>query len=92
MLVLISLFCFARKKLMKNIFLLLLLLSVSVEMFSQVGETNYTQRGATNSNQGGDTYKSKKREKPPIDLYKIISAQRDTTYLDTTLSIINLII
>jgi hypothetical protein len=87
MLVLISLFCFARKKLMKNIFLLLLLLSVSVEMFSQVGETNYTQRGATNSNQGGDTYKSKKREKPPIDLYKIISAQRDTTYLDTTLSI-----
>ncbi len=28
-----------------------------------------------------------KREKPPIELYKIVSATRDTTYLDTTLSI-----
>ena len=28
-----------------------------------------------------------KPEKPPIDLYKIISADRDTTYVDTTLSI-----
>ena len=28
-----------------------------------------------------------KREKPPIDLYKIISANRDTTFVDTTLSI-----
>ncbi|MBT0607502.1 putative porin [Aequorivita echinoideorum] len=28
-----------------------------------------------------------KREKPPIDYYKIISAARDTTYLDTTLTI-----
>ncbi len=28
-----------------------------------------------------------KKEKPPIELYKIISADRDTTYLDTTLSI-----
>ncbi|PKA83405.1 putative beta-barrel porin [Ulvibacter sp. MAR_2010_11] len=28
-----------------------------------------------------------KVEKPPIDLYKIISASRDTTYIDTTLSI-----
>lgn len=27
------------------------------------------------------------KEKPPIDYYKIISAQRDTTYVDTTLSI-----
>ncbi|MCW8981686.1 MAG: putative porin, partial [Altibacter sp.] len=26
-------------------------------------------------------------EKPPIDLYRIISADRDTTYVDTTLSI-----
>ncbi len=72
---------------MKKIFLLLLLLSVSVEMFSQVGKTNYTQGGATNSRQGGDSYKPKKKEKPPINLYRIISAQRDTTFLDTTLSI-----
>ncbi|MAP80089.1 MAG: hypothetical protein CL526_03265 [Aequorivita sp.] len=28
-----------------------------------------------------------KQEKPPIDYYKIISAARDTTYVDTTLSI-----
>lgn len=28
-----------------------------------------------------------KLQKPPIDLYKIISFERDTTYLDTTLSI-----
>lgn len=30
---------------------------------------------------------SKKKEKPPIDYYKIISAARDTTFVDTTLSI-----
>lgn len=30
---------------------------------------------------------SAKREKPPIDYYKIISAARDTSYVDTTLSI-----
>jgi hypothetical protein len=79
MLVLISLFCGARKKLMKKIFLLLLLLSVSVEMFSQGGASNYSQGGGVN--------KPKKKEKPPINLYKIISAQRDTTFLDTSLSI-----
>lgn len=28
----------------------------------------------------------KEREKPPIELYKIISSKRDTTFLDTTLS------
>jgi hypothetical protein len=87
MLVHISLFCVARKKLMKKIFLLLLLLSVSVEMFSQTGRTNYSQGGATSSKQGGDTDNRKKKEKPPINLYRIISAQRDTTFLDTTLSI-----
>ncbi|WP_432412802.1 putative porin [Rasiella sp. SM2506] len=31
--------------------------------------------------------KKDKKEKPPIDLYKIISHDRDTTYIDTTLSI-----
>ena len=30
---------------------------------------------------------SQKKEKPPIDYYKIISADRDTTFVDTTLSI-----
>lgn len=33
------------------------------------------------------TPSEEKREKPPIELYKIISHQRDTTYLDTTLTI-----
>lgn len=30
---------------------------------------------------------AKKKDKPPIDLYEIISAARDTSYVDTTLSI-----
>ncbi|OAB79666.1 putative porin [Cochleicola gelatinilyticus] len=34
-----------------------------------------------------DAVPTEKIEKPPIDLYKIISADRDTTFLDTTLSI-----
>jgi hypothetical protein len=87
MLVHISLFCDARKKLMKKTFLLFLLLSVSAAMFSQVGNKKYTQGGSSDYTQGGDTYKSAKKAKPPISLYKIISAQRDTTFLDTTLSI-----
>ena len=33
------------------------------------------------------TPKTEKKEKPPIALYKIISHQRDTTHVDTTLSI-----
>tara|TARA_R100000935_G_scaffold38680_1_gene60049 strand:+ start:165567 stop:167465 length:1899 start_codon:yes stop_codon:yes gene_type:complete len=33
------------------------------------------------------TPQKEKREKPPIDLYKIISHERDTTYVDTTLTI-----
>jgi hypothetical protein len=48
-------------------------------MFSQVGNTNFSS--------GGSTTNPNKKEKPPIDLYRIISAQRDTTYIDTTLSI-----
>lgn len=72
---------------MKKTFLLFLLLSVSAAMFSQVGNKKYTQGGSSDYTQGGDTYKSAKKAKPPISLYKIISAQRDTTFLDTTLSI-----
>tara|TARA_A100000171_G_C2135649_1_gene149995 strand:+ start:625 stop:2523 length:1899 start_codon:yes stop_codon:yes gene_type:complete len=33
------------------------------------------------------TPQKEKREKPPIDLYKIISHEQDTTYVDTTLTI-----
>lgn len=64
---------------MKKTILLLLLLSVTTGMFSQVGNTNFSS--------GGTTFERKKKEKPPIDLYRIISSQRDTTHIDTTLNI-----
>ena len=64
---------------MKKTALLALLLTVTTGMFAQIGNTNFSS--------GGDTYKPKKKEKPPINLYRIISAQRDTTHVDTTLSI-----
>jgi hypothetical protein len=60
---------------MKKTLLLLLFLCTSALVFSQNIPTKF--RGDTN----------KKEEKPPIELYKIISIDRDTTYLDTTLSI-----
>lgn len=60
---------------MNKTLLLLILLSAGASVFSQNFPANY---------RGGD---QEKPEKPPIDLYKIISIERDTTYLDTTLSI-----
>jgi len=57
---------------MHKTFLLFLFLCSSALVFSQ--------------NENVDV-PNKKPEKPPIDLYKIISAKRDTTFLDTTLSI-----
>tara|TARA_R110002074_G_scaffold24208_2_gene72537 strand:- start:83445 stop:85349 length:1905 start_codon:yes stop_codon:yes gene_type:complete len=59
---------------MKKTLLLLFFFCCYAMVFSQ----NYPS--------GGDVPKGK-TEKPPIDLYKIISFERDTTYLDTTLSI-----
>ncbi len=56
---------------MNKTLLLLLFLCASTSIFSQ------------RINSGNDKTIS---DKPPIDLYKIISADRDTTYLDTTLS------
>jgi hypothetical protein len=50
-------------------------------MFSQERNTTNPQNPATPANTKG------KKEKPPIDLYRIISADRDTTHIDTTLSI-----
>ncbi|MEZ4852723.1 putative porin [Flavobacterium sp.] len=57
--------------------------------------TVISQIGALDSNgnvESQDTIKSLrgtgvKEKKPPIDLYKIYTIQRDTTYVDTTLSI-----
>jgi hypothetical protein len=57
---------------MRKPFLLFLLLSLSAIAFSQ--DRNIEKA-------------SKKPEKPPIDLYRIISATRDTIHIDTTLSI-----
>ncbi|MEZ4778923.1 MAG: putative porin [Flavobacteriaceae bacterium] len=59
---------------MKKTLLLLFFVSCYAPVFSQ----NYPSEGTTTNG---------KKEKPPIDLYKIISFERDTTYLDTTLSI-----
>ena len=57
-------------------------------MFSQGGKINYTEGGgASNSTPRDASGTSKKKEKPHISSYQIISAQRDTTFLDTTLSI-----
>jgi len=59
---------------MKNTPLILLLCLMGVTAFSQNFPAN-----ATSS-------KKKKKDKPPIELYKIISLDRDSTYVDTTLS------
>lgn len=61
--------------LMNKIVWLLLLLCVS---FSGVAQ-NYPT--------GGSPTNFKKKEKPPINFYKIISIDKDTTFVDTTLSI-----
>lgn len=58
---------------MKKILLLLLFICASANVFSQT-PTNTAGTG-------------KEKEKPSIELYKIISASRDTTFVDTTLSI-----
>jgi len=63
---------------MKKTFLLFLLLSISTIVLSQ----NAGQQNSSNSRAKND-----KVEKPPIELYRIISAKRDTTHIDTSLSI-----
>ncbi|WP_310991284.1 putative porin [Aequorivita marina] len=59
---------------MKNTLLLFLFICASATVFSQTPSTTTTGTKGT-------------EEKPPIALYKIISAARDTTFVDTTLSI-----
>lgn len=63
---------------MKKPLFLLLFACFSLSVFSQ--QTPNLPAGSSNGS-------SEKAEKPPIDLYKIVSATRDTTYIDTTLSI-----
>ena len=59
---------------MKKTLLLFFFFSCYASVFSQNFPT------------GGNVPKDK-LEKPPVDLYKIISIDRDTTYLDTTLTV-----
>jgi hypothetical protein len=61
---------------MKKTLLLLLLFCTSALVFSQNNPSNSRSKAI------------EKSKKPPIDLYKIISMDRDTTYLDTTLNIV----
>ena len=57
---------------MRKTFFLFLLLCSSALVFSQ---------------NEGDRPQKKKKEKPSVTLYKIVSAKRDTTFLDTSLTI-----
>lgn len=59
---------------MKKTLLLFLIFCASATVFSQTPTAKPTEKAG-------------KKEKPPIDYYKIISAVRDTTFVDTTLSI-----
>lgn len=59
---------------MKKTLLLFLFICASATVYSQSPSTTTTGQAI-------------KKEKPPISLYKIISASRDTTFVDTTLSI-----
>lgn len=59
---------------MKKTLLLFLIFCASATVFSQTPTAKPTEKAG-------------KKEKPPIDYYKIISAARDTTFVDTTLSI-----
>ena len=58
---------------MNKTLLLLLLVCASATVFSQNVPTQFDKKD--------------KNDKPPINLYKIISADRDTTYVDTSLTI-----
>ena len=59
---------------MKKTLLLLLLFCTSALVFSQDSATRFRDNSKP------------KVDKPPIELYKIISMDRDTTYVDTTLN------
>ncbi len=77
---------------MKKIIVLLCFI-YSASLFSQVDKTLKQEKQRFVDNFANDTSKTKKasikdlENKPPIDLYKIISLERDTTFVDTSLSI-----
>ncbi len=74
---------------MKNLLLLLFLcIAATLSLTAQISE--FEQKNTKDKSTGGVERKfqkkEKKRAKPPITDYKIISYTRDTTYVDTTLS------
>lgn len=71
---------------MKKTFLLVLWMCVSTIVYAQNKPAGDRSAQNTRTQTASNNTKGK-AEKPPIDLYRIISAQRDTTYIDTTLSI-----
>lgn len=79
---------------MNKVFIIIFL-SIPVFVFSQKNTLKGADGGLgsfNNNNLNDSIFKnskgiSKNMKKPPIDLYKIYTLQKDTTYLDTTLSI-----
>lgn len=69
---------------MKKIAIVLLFISFS--LFSQERQTSPIET-TSDSIRVFDPGKKKKDKKPPVQLYKIYTLEKDTTFLDTTLSI-----
>lgn len=74
---------------MRNFFLYIFLFA----SFAALSQIRKSDRNSSNSNSLQDTTKVTKgkdknsKAKPPINLYKIYTLQKDTTFVDTTLSI-----
>ncbi|WP_130736417.1 putative porin [Flavobacterium sp. J27] len=66
-----------------------LIISLFLIVFSAYSQKRASslEGGVADSTRVFNPEKKTKVEKPPIDLYKIYTLQKDTTYLDTTLSI-----
>lgn len=74
---------------MRNLFFIIIVFNINF-IFSQQPPGIVNRNSGSNPQKNSDTLGKKKDsvdEKPSIDLYKTISFQRDTTYLDTTLTI-----
>ncbi|WP_121667514.1 putative porin [Mesonia aquimarina] len=72
---------------MKKYLFLLILIVLPAVLFSQTLRTNQNGNTRNINNQDDNKTVVDNREKPPIEDYKIISVENDTTYVDTTLSI-----
>lgn len=69
-------------------FIVLLAMSSTIAQVSGVKKPAGENRSPANERSQATSQNGKNgQEKPPIELYKIISAERDTTYLDTSLSV-----